>query len=193
MVLTPAVLFVSSFISYTNIIDKTNDDYHKKFDSLFEEFKNDRGYFSTQYYSMFFLRRLTYLLSQVYLNNYGSVQTGINIFFTLVQIVYLAYYVPLKENHIMVSVMAGEISGGIFIILSIFFLYDISAEISTIIELIMIYSVVGGMVIQFLVALYSLFLSLKLMWKKIIKLRAKKFLNIDKARRSLSLPRGYFN
>ena len=39
LVLTPAVLGVSSFVSYTRIIDKMQISYHKKFSSLFKEFK----------------------------------------------------------------------------------------------------------------------------------------------------------
>lgn len=187
MLLTPPVLIISSFISFKSITDHSKVDYHKKFGSFFSEFKNNRGFWSTQYYSLFFLRRLTYLVAQVYLNNAPYVQVGVNIGFSAVQLLYLFYYLPFKEIHIQVSVISGEIASAVFITGSVFYLGSVSANVSGIVEATMIYSVIGSMGVQFLVSIYSMILSLKVMWKKIIKYRALSFIKVSSnAGRTLS-------
>lgn len=163
---------ISSFISYSNIKNTNEKVFHKRFGSLFGEFKNDRGFFSSQYYSIFFIRRLAYLIAQVYLNNYPYVQVSANIGFALLQIVYLIYYRPFKDTHIFISVISGEIACAVFIVLSMFFISDISVDTSILMETIMIFSVIGGMGIQFLVSVYSMILGFKLLWRRVLKYRA---------------------
>ena len=157
-------------------MDHGEKEYHKKFGSIFGEFKNSKGFLSTQYYTIFFIRRLSYLLAQVYLNHAPYVQTGINIGFSVLQLGYLLYYLPFKETHILISVISGEVASGIFITMSTFYIGNISPGTSSIIETIMIYSVIGGITVQFLVSIYSMLLSFKLMWKKILKYIARVFL-----------------
>lgn len=174
-------------MSSNSITDRSLTDYHKKFGSLFEEFKNNKGFWSTQYYTLFFLRRLAYLLAQVYLNNAPYVQVGVNIGFSIVQLAYLFYYMPFKELHIQVSVISGEIASAIFITGSAFYLGSVSASVSGIVEATMIYSVIGSMGVQLLVSIYSLILSLKAMWRKLLKYRASSFISTySKARNTMS-------
>lgn len=170
---------ISSYISFSSIKDRTNTVYHKRFGSIFGEFKNNKGFFSTQYYAIFFLRRLAYLLSQVYLNNYLYVQYGINVVFSIVQISHLVYYLPFRETHIFISVLCGEIGVAIFLGSSVVFLEDISTETIVIFESIMIYSIIGTMAVQFLVSTYSMFLVLKLLWKKVLKYKALEFIKAN--------------
>ena len=173
-------------MTYTSISDRRNHDYHRKFGSLFAEFKNNKGFWSTQYYSVFFIRRISYLLSQVYLNSVPSIQISVNIGFSVLQLGYLFYYFPFKENYIMFSVVSGEISTTIFLCLSAFFVAGISENTSAIIEMLMVYTVIGGMGMQFLVSIYSMALSLKAMWKKVLKYRALAFLKAAPAGPTLS-------
>lgn len=174
--LTPPALIVSSFISIKNIKDINQKEYHNKFGSLFGEFKNNKGFLSTQYYTIFFIRRLFYLIAQVYLNNHPYVQCSVHIVFTAIQIGFLIYYMPFKEIHIFISVFTGELVCALFIVTSIFFIGDISTETSALLEKIMIFSVLGGMAVQFFVSIYSMMLAFKLLWKKLIKYRAQAFL-----------------
>lgn len=90
---------------------------------------------------------------------------------------YLIYYFPFKETHIMVSVLSGEISTGIFITSTVILAYGESKSTIALVETVMIYSIIGAIGIQFCVSLYSLKLSLQLLWNKVIKERAKNFLS----------------
>lgn len=187
MVLTPPALFVSSFVSYSSIKDNSERSYHTKFGSLFGEFKMNKGFLSTQYYTFFFLRRLSYLFAQVYLNDYPHIQIGVHLGFTLLQIGYLVYYVPFKDSHIMISVFSGEFASGIFIIFSVFFLYDVSGNTLLALESVMIYSVITGIGIQFLASIYSFVLAIKVMWNKVLELNAKSFLKTSKGASDISI------
>ena len=170
-------------------MNHTEKEYHTKFGSLFAEFKNNRGFFSTQYYTVFFTRRLSYLLAQVYLNQAPYIQAGVNIGFSVLQLGYLLYYLPFKETHILVSVISGEVATGIFIAMSTFYINGISSSTSETVETIIIYSVIGGIAVQFFVSAYSMFILCMDMWNKILKYRAKVFIKTGTKleRRSLKL------
>ena len=103
-------------------------------------------------------------------------QAGVNIGFTMLQLGHLLYYLPFKDTSVLISVISGEVAAGIFIGMSTFYLGDISASTSEMVENIMIYSAIGGFAIQFLVSIYLTIISLKMMWKKLLKHRAKMFL-----------------
>ena len=186
VVLTPPIMLLCSYIHYSKINDPLSPDFNRKYGSLFQEFKNNKGFLSTQYYLVFFCRRIVYLFTQIYLNSYPYVQTIINIVFSLVQIVHLLYYLPFKEVHILISVIAGEVASVIFITLSISFLGNISDTTSAGLEGVMIYSVIASMVVQILAAGYSFLLSLKEMRKKWLKYKSKVNATANTAKVTLS-------
>lgn len=167
-------MLLCSYIYSSKINDPSSADFHQKYGSLFDEFKNNKGFLSTQYYFVFFCRRLVYLLTQVYLNSSPYAQTIINIIFSLVQLVHLLYYLPFKEVHILISVISGEVASFIFITLSICFLGNISDTTSAELEGFMIYSVIASMAVQICAAGYSLLLSIKKMGRKWLKYKAAK-------------------
>lgn len=173
--LTPSAIFVSSFISYNRILDKKDGLYHKKFGSLFLEFKNQKGFLSTQYYCLFFIRRLAYLISQVYLNSYPYIQAGVNIGFSALNGAYLLYYAPFKERSVLISCLTGDLCVLIVFCLTPFYLGDITSELSYIFETICIYSVIGCMGMQLIISVYSLITSFKKIFRKIMKYRASAF------------------
>lgn len=76
----------------------------------------------------------------------------------------------------MVSVGTGEICTLASIVISLFFIGDISVENSAMLEGIAIYIVIGGVAVQFLVSLYSTFKTLKKLWRKMLKYRATDFI-----------------
>ena len=131
---------------------------------------------STQYYSIFFLRRLSYLFAQVYLNDNPYIQAGINIGFSVLQLFHLLYYLPFKEIHILISVITGELASTIFISMSTVYLGNISPSVSKRVETIMIYSVMTGITVHFFASICTLILSFRLMWRKVLKYRAKAFI-----------------
>ena len=170
--LAPAVILFSSFVTIHAIQDPSNDNFQTKYSSLFGEFKNSKGYLSSQYYSVFLLRRLSFMLSQVLLNDYLFIQAIINIASSLLQLGFLIIYLPFKDTGALLSVISGEIATTIFISGSLVFLYDISPSISAIVEIVMIYSAVSGILIQIFVCIHSTLISLKQLWK-VLKERIK--------------------
>jgi hypothetical protein len=176
MVLTPSIIFVCIFISYPKIKEFDNKKFHLRFGSLFLEFKNNEGYFSAMYYFVYFLRRMVYLISQVYLNSYLFVQFGITIGFSIIQISYVLYYKPFKKKELLISSIIGDIACFTVVCLSTIFIQDISNQLSYILETVIVYIIIGTMVIQFIISLYSLFKSLRKMLRKIIKHRNLDFL-----------------
>lgn len=170
-------MFVSSFISHEQVKDTKDKVFYQRFGSLFSEFKNDRGFFSTLYYAIFFLRRLVYLITQVYLNSAVFTQSGINVIFSFIQTFYLLYYRPFKEKDLLISSIIGDTSVSIVLLLSTFFIADIGAGLSYVLETVIIYIVIGCMGVQFIVSLYSMFKSFKKLWRKILKYRNLQFVN----------------
>jgi hypothetical protein len=169
-------MFLFTFMSQSKIKNNENKKLQERYGSLFSEFKNDRGYFSSLYYSIFFLRRLAYLISQVYLNSFLFLQSSINIGFSAIQTIHLLYYRPFKQTDLFVSSLVGEVSSLVVLSLSAFFTRDISSELSSILETTIIYTIIGSIGIQFIISLYSLFKALKKLLGKILKYRSLNFL-----------------
>jgi hypothetical protein len=157
--------------------DKKDKVFYQRFGSLFSEFKNNKGFFSTLYYTIFYLRRLVYLITQVYLNSALFIQSGINVAFSFIQTFYLLYYRPFKEKDLLVSSTIGDMSVSIVLLLSTFFIADISAELSYVLETVIIYIVIWSMGIQFIVSLYSMFKSVRALLRKILKYRKLQFVS----------------
>ena len=170
-VATPPAFIVLSYLSYEKIRDPSNQSFFGSYGSLYDEFKKDKGFFSTQYYFIYFLRRLAYVGSQAYLNKLPFVQNSFNLFFSVIQSFYLVYYKPFKEKHILISNYVGEICVLIVFSDAFLFLMDVEQKTITVAENVFIYSVLGCMAIQLFISLYCLYLALK---KLIAKLTTNK-------------------
>ena len=142
---------------------------------MFTEFKNDKGFLSTLYYTVFFTRRLAYVLTQVYLNKYPYIQGGLNVGFSLIQIGFIGYYRPFKSTAIFISSLSGDLCVIIVFAISILFLGELSVSTSQFLEVFVIYTIIAGMGAQFLVSIYTLYLTFKAGWAKIEKYRSKNF------------------
>lgn len=174
-ILTPFCVVVCSFVSYFNIQSRDRD-FFDKWGSLYCEFKNDKGFWSTQYYFMFLLRRLGFLISQVYLNAKPYWQGGLNIFGSVIQIGFLLYFRPYDEKIILFSAIIGEITTIVAIALSFSFNFITSQYMINLVEEVTIYIIIGGMGFQIIISIYSTIVSFYLLWKKIEKVRALSFL-----------------
>ncbi|OMJ67888.1 hypothetical protein SteCoe_34826 [Stentor coeruleus] len=164
---TPPLLFISSFMSFSRLKDENDIDYHKKFGSLFSEFKINKGFISSQYYTLYFTKRLFFIVAQVFLNNAPFVQAGLNLTFSLISVVFLLYYQPYKETHIFVSSLSGEICVLIVFSLAFCFLCDLPIRILSKVESAFVTIVLVTLGIQFIVATYELIIGLKKMYSKI--------------------------
>ncbi|OMJ66271.1 hypothetical protein SteCoe_36945 [Stentor coeruleus] len=174
-ILTPSCIVVCSFVGYFNIKNK-DIEFFDKWGSLYCEFKNDKGFWSTQYYFVFLLRRLEFLLSQVYLNAHPYWQGGLNIFGSIVQTGFLIYYRPFDEKIMLFSAIIGEITTTLAIGLCFSFNFIESQKIVNFVEEVTIYTIIGGMGFQVGISIYATIVSFYLLWKKIEKIRVISFL-----------------
>lgn len=170
------MFFVSSYISYGKIKDPLNSEFSKKFGSLFTEFKNDKGFLSTQFYFVYFTRRLAYVLTQVYLNKFPYIQGGLNVGFSIGQVLFIVYYRPFKSTAIFISTLVGDLCVTLVFSISILFLGELSSASSMVLESVVIFTIIGGMGAQFLVSIYTLCIAFKAGWLKIEKYRSKKLM-----------------
>lgn len=108
IVITPLALLAGSLLSYENIYSQDNEEYTSKWGSLFSEFKNNKGFWSTQYYLFYFIRRLIFIMAQVYLNSYLFFQGALNICLSLLSLIFLLIFKPYKEKTILISSLSAE-------------------------------------------------------------------------------------
>jgi hypothetical protein len=173
-VLTPAIIIICSFISKERLVNR-DPVFLKKFGSLYDEFKNNKGFWSSQFYFFYFVRRLAYTLSQVYLNDHLFVQGIINIGISIMQLVYLLVYTPFKESTILMTNIIGEAAATLVFIQTFFFLFQLSQKNSQILEMVVIFTVIGGMGAQFIVSIISLIKTIRSILTKFAKMRALAF------------------
>ena len=64
-------------------IQNENEEVKIQFGALFQEFNNDKGLSSSQFYMIFFLRRIIYVCILILLRNYPIVQISLNIFLSV--------------------------------------------------------------------------------------------------------------
>lgn len=100
---------MASIIFKSDIFGSDNETFISKWGCYYSEFKNDKGFISSQYYFIFFLRRLCFCLSQIYLNSYPLIQGGLNILGSIIQTGFLLYFRPFKEKTVLLSNLVGEI------------------------------------------------------------------------------------
>ena len=130
------------------------------------EFKNDKGFWSSQYYFFYFSRRLAYLIAQVYLNQFLLVQGGIHICFCSLLIGFLLIYRPFKSRAILISNLISEIGICIVITLSYGFLFDIKVDFKEILERIIIFTTLITLFLQFSITIFVFFKALANLWRK---------------------------
>lgn len=155
---TPIFVFTGSVISYKELYAQDNTSYLSKWGSLFSEFKNNKGFLSTQFYLLYFIRRFAFIISQVYINSNLLVQGGLNIGFSLMQFGFLIFYRPYKETHVLISAFTAE--GCIFItnILVFIMIFDIRENKQVLMKLeatvtFIVYAIIG---INTLISLFQI-------------------------------------
>ncbi|CAG9335172.1 unnamed protein product [Blepharisma stoltei] len=108
LIITPGLFFRFSYKNKNQILlhQKT---FFASFGSLFYEFRTDQEFLTTQYYFVFFLRRLIYIVNLVYLRNYPETEVTINIVLSLMTIMHLLLYSPFKDQISQLSNLVSEI------------------------------------------------------------------------------------
>ena len=167
--------FIAYFIVSSD--DSQDDIYISKYGSFYQEFKSNKGKFSSIFYVIFFIRRLQYASCQLLLSDYPIIQVSMIIFFSILQFVYIIYVRPFKEKSVMLSEFLGEVCALVtFISCFVLLIYD-NSNIVKYLELIVQWNVIGGIGIQVFICLIS-FVNVLLIFYRSCK-HTKKFGFVD--------------
>jgi hypothetical protein len=116
------------------------------------------------------------MISQVFLNSHLFLQGALHIVFSIIQLTFNLYYLPFKERSIMISNLISEFSLAIILISSYLFLFDISDQLTLILEQLCTYTMMVCVVGQLLISINITVQKLKLLYKKIFKAQVVAFL-----------------
>ena len=174
IVLTPPFLFISSYVSFSRLRDQEDADYQIKFGSLFYEFKNDKGFVSSQYYTIYFIRRLSYVLAHVYLDSMNYYKYAVLIVFTLAIIGFLLIYRPFIETSILLSALIGEVAALVGFCVSLCFVIGGFDDVS--LEWCFVLTVICAMILQTVISGYQMCKGFVKVYQKLEKIRALQFL-----------------
>ncbi|CAG9329647.1 unnamed protein product [Blepharisma stoltei] len=145
--ISPALFFMFSYKNLPKIQEREKG-FEKLWSSFFYEFKNDQGLMSTQYYSLFFVRRLIYIIILTQLDDYPASQVIISTGLSVVSVIYLIRYRPYEEFILQIANTITEILIMIFMGLISANLFDLSSSMHNQFELALFAIAIGIMVVQ---------------------------------------------
>jgi hypothetical protein len=132
----------------------------KKWGSVFEEFKNDRGWKSSSFYVVFLIRRVLYVTLLFTLTAFPLVQVILSAVLSALAALYLAIYRPFKEEIMNYCTLFSELCSVLTFFVCSFFLLDLNSTTQASLKwmaLSLVYSITSA---GFLAALYLAFRSL---------------------------------
>ncbi|CAG9335204.1 unnamed protein product [Blepharisma stoltei] len=148
LVFTPPLFFLLSY-RYKNKILLGEKTFHSLFGTFFYEFRTEKGLLATQYYLIFFARRLIYIINLVYLRDYPKTEVTINAVLSLMTIIHLLFCWPFKDPILQITNLFTEILVFIVMMLSSIYLFNTEQEIITGIESSMVIIVAIAIAVQF--------------------------------------------
>ncbi|OMJ95283.1 hypothetical protein SteCoe_1340 [Stentor coeruleus] len=175
-IITPPFVLVTSFINKNEIFNSTNTEFYKKYGTLYDEFKNNKGFISCLYYFIYFTRRLLYAIVQVFLNSWPFLQTILNIIISFTQLLFIVKYQPFKNWPIFVTNFVGELNTFLAFTLLVLFHFEFSDQYLDEIEGTIIFLIITAMGVHVIVDMYVFIIDMRDLWKKIEYKRAKAFL-----------------
>ena len=165
-VITPGFAFLIIYKSNVN-----DEEIRRRYGSLFLEFKLNKGFKALLFYPLFFLRRVIYVLTQVFLNEMPILQVFLHSFFTFVQLSYCIIFRPFIEGSMFISEVTGEVCTLIVFISTSFFV-DYGGDVKVdLIESITEYCLLIAFIVQMLVCVYTFIAGVVELVKKIYKHR----------------------
>jgi len=101
--ISPLVITAFLWISWSKMVKPTTA-YSNLYGSLFMEFKNNGSVMGGMYYSLFYWRRLVYVLNIVFMRDYKLIQFLINMGLSGANLIFLFVYLP--YTHIVTNIVA---------------------------------------------------------------------------------------
>jgi hypothetical protein len=143
--------------------------------SLINEFKIDKGFLSSLYYPLFLLRRLGYVLVQVFFNRYPVVQVGVNSGFSILVLIFLFYFRPFKDNTSFIAIVSSELCVNLVFFWSGYFVLFDDEKGVKIVESMCIYTIFASICVQILISFYNFGKQVKAFYLKLEKSRSLQF------------------
>jgi hypothetical protein len=123
---SPVVCVYFVYKNHHRFKDPEEKQFRKEFGSIFDEFKNDKGFLSCSFYFLFLLRRFLYVGIQYSLEAFPLVQVILNVLHSLASFAYLKTFVPFKEKYLNISNIYAELCITVTFALSGVFLLNLS-------------------------------------------------------------------
>ena len=168
--LTPAFVLIFGLVNKKSI--KLEDfEFLKKYGSLYSELKNSKGFKASLYYFIFFLRRIIYIYSQIFLNDFIYLQTSLNIAGGCLVVVYIVVIFPFKETITFLAALVGEVITLEVTILTLFFIDSENDDETklTIVSDVITFSILSMISVNFLISICQLFHSIKSSIQRVMK------------------------
>ena len=159
--ISPVVLMALMYFSKEKVVTGSDQQFNVRWGTLFEEFKNNKGFLSTQFYFLFMMRRLMYGVSQVFLNSQPEMQNALNIFGTFIILGYVFRYFNFKEKGVLMCEIIGEIATMVTMVLSLIFLFNFSDKIKEVIEIVIMVVVFACILAQIAICIIMTVIGLK--------------------------------
>ena len=137
------------------IIGNGDSRFLARWGSFYQEFKNNRNFWSTQFYTIFFIRRIVFALTQAFLNSNLELQACLNMGGSIFQFAYIMFYIPQKDKKLLYSEIIGEVCTIEVMLVSTLFLSYTDDASRNVLENIIIFSVLGTMAVQIGISIYS--------------------------------------
>ena len=157
----PIIVLIFSYFAKQKITDLTQTEFHEKWGSLYGEFKNDKGFWSTQYYTFFMFRRLFYGIGQVFLNSQLYLLSALNILGTFTALLYIFKYFPYKEKGVLACNIIGEVGIMLAMGLSLVYFADVSKSIINKVEVCIMVLVFVCILLQAFICLVTMLFSIR--------------------------------
>ncbi|CAG9310521.1 MLEC_2 [Blepharisma stoltei] len=148
LIISPISLAIFSYRNMNKVTEKNNKSFHDVWGSFFYEFKNDNGLLSTQYYTLFFLRRNVYLVSFVFFSGSPYTQLTIGVILCIAFTFYIIVYAPFDNPVMQWANALSEIGITVVFFLLSGYLFDMSGESLGYLDNSVMYTVISIMGIQ---------------------------------------------
>ena len=170
--ITPALVLIF-VLKNKKLILVENEQFFKKYGSMYNEFKNIRGISKSLYYLIFFIRRILFIYSQIFLNEFLYLQSSLNLFGSCFCIIYLIIYIPFKDKITFFTVLLGELFSLEVTALSMVFIkYDDQLSVDIISDTI-IYSILIMIALQFALSIFQLYKPIKCFVQRLFEKKGK--------------------
>jgi hypothetical protein len=153
VLVAPVAVAVFTYKHSHRFKDQDEKDLRTKYGSLFDEFKNDRGFLSCSFYALFLVRRALYAVVMYCLEVAPVVQVCLHVLHSALTSMFVALYRPFTEHAVNFSTFSSEVGIALSFLLSGLYLLDLSSTSRLIVQWTVMGIVYSVMLVNILVSL----------------------------------------